>query len=223
MKVFVALLFATLAVASQASYLQSAWPYTNDWNSWNGHQAYPYASGLSAGWPTTSAYGGLYGGHKTVVQANLGHSAYPYAGSVYGGLYGAQKTVVQANLGHNAYAGAWSGAGWPTTSVYGGLYGGQKTVVQANLGHSAYPYAGAWSGAGVYGGLYGGHKTVVQANLGHETAYPWGTYGAGVYGGAWGHHGLAQTVVPVSKQIAATPGSVHVAPVPVGGEKLVVV
>ncbi|KAL1374267.1 hypothetical protein pipiens_000773, partial [Culex pipiens pipiens] len=111
------------------------------------------------------------------------------------------KTVVQANLGHNAYpyAGAWSGAGWPATSVYGGLYGG----------------------------LYGGHKTVVQANLGHEAAYPWGqpwgTYGAGVYGAGWGHHGLAQTVVPVSKQIAATPGSVHVAPVPVGGEKVVVV
>ncbi|XP_001842061.2 uncharacterized protein LOC6031229 [Culex quinquefasciatus] len=173
MKVFVALLFTTLVAASQASYLPSAWSY--DLNSWNGHLGgYPYASGLSAGWPATSVYGGLYGEHKTVFQANLGHNAYPYAG-------------------------AWSGAGWPTTSVYGSLYGG----------------------------LYGGHKTVVQANLGHETPYPWGqpwgTYGAGVYGGAWGHHGLAQTVVPVSKQIAATPGSVHVAAVPVGGEKVVVV
>ncbi|XP_039439275.1 uncharacterized protein LOC120420343 [Culex pipiens pallens] len=175
MKVFVALLFTTLVAASQASYLSSAWSYDNGLNSWNGHLGgYPYANGLSAGWPATSVYGGLYGGHKTVVQANLGHNAYPYAG-------------------------AWSGAGWPTTSVYGGLYGG----------------------------LYGGHKTVVQANLGHEATYPWGqpwgTYGAGVYGGAWGHHGLAQTVVPVSKQIAATPGSVHVAAVPVGGEKVVVV
>ncbi|XP_039450938.1 shematrin-like protein 1 [Culex pipiens pallens] len=177
MKIFVALLFTTLAVASQASYLPSAWPYANglnSWNNWNGHVGYPYASGLSASWPAASVYGGLYGGHKTVVQANLGHNAYPYAG-------------------------AWSGAGWPATSVYGGLYGG----------------------------LYGGHKTVVQANLGHEAAYPWGqpwgTYGAGVYGAGWGHHGLAQTVVPVSKQIAATPGSVHVASVPVGGEKVVVV
>ncbi|KAL1398282.1 hypothetical protein pipiens_009097 [Culex pipiens pipiens] len=140
MKVFVALLFTTLVAASQASYLPSAWSYNNGLNSWNGHLGgYPYAPGLSAGWPATSVYGGLYGGHKTVVQANLGHNAYPYAG-------------------------AWSGAGWPTTSVYGGLYGGlyggHKTVVQANLGHEAtYPWGQPWGtyGAGVYGGAWGHH------------------------------------------------------------------
>ncbi|XP_065083718.1 uncharacterized protein LOC135705794 [Ochlerotatus camptorhynchus] len=87
----------------------------------------------------------------------------------------------------------------------------------------AYPYVNDWSSAPVasaYGpsGLYG-HKTVVQENLGghaYPWGLPWGTYGAGGYGG---HHGWGKSVVPVSKMIAATPGSLHVAPVPVGGKE----
>ncbi|XP_055591973.1 uncharacterized protein LOC129743803 [Uranotaenia lowii] len=72
-----------------------------------------------------------------------------------------------------------------------------------------------------YGGPYG-YKTVVQANWGKPgypwSGYPWSAYGAAGYYG-WGPYGKA--VVPVDKMVAATPGSLHIAPVPVGGIKAV--
>ncbi|XP_055634880.1 uncharacterized protein LOC129774871 [Toxorhynchites rutilus septentrionalis] len=129
MKMIIAFLVAGLAVATQGSYLPTAWPQSVLWNNWSGW------NGLNA-WD------------------NHGIAAYPYAKS-------------------------WSAAGWPV----GGMdnYGGMDKLNSRGL--------------------------------------PWAGYGAGVYG--WGHHGLAKTVVPVAKQIASTPGSLHVAPVPIGGEKVV--
>ncbi|KAL9707256.1 hypothetical protein quinque_010774 [Culex quinquefasciatus] len=154
-------------------------------------------------WPPYGVYG------KGLAQRYGPVASYPgYQAGVYGGL--------------PVYGNAW---GYSAPVV--GAYGNTKLIDNGLWNYGGYGYGHTNKYWLLYGGLYGGHKTVVQANLGHETPYPWGqpwgTYGAGVYGGAWGHHGLAQTVVPVSKQIAATPGSVHVAAVPVGGEKVVVV
>ncbi|EAT46603.1 AAEL002180-PA [Aedes aegypti] len=113
---------------------------------------------------------------------------------------------------------------WPPYGVYGkGLYNAWPHAnVAAWNGHS---YVNSWSPewAPSYGydnGLYG-HK-VNSLNSAYSWGLPWETYGnaAGVYG--WGHKGGYLSSVPVSKQIAATPGSFHVAPVPVGGEKLIV-
>ncbi|EDS39279.1 conserved hypothetical protein [Culex quinquefasciatus] len=79
---------------------------------------------------------------------------------------------------------------------------------------AAWPVASVYGGLNSWNGLYGTTK-----------ANSWGlplTYSAGVYGGVWGYPGHAQTVVPVSKQVAATPGSFDISPVPVGGERLLV-
>ncbi|XP_029727635.2 uncharacterized protein LOC115265826 [Aedes albopictus] len=157
-------------------------------------------------------------------EAGYAPAAVPVTTSVwpaYGGLYG--KSVVSAwPYGHDGWNNGW-GNGWNNAAGWNTWNNGWNSWNNDGHGWYGYPYgaAGAWSPA-----HYGGHKTVVQANLG-KAAYPWGlpwgTYGAGVHG--WtGHHGgyLPTTVVPVSKQVAATPGSVHVAAVPVGGEKVVV-
>ncbi|XP_055588887.1 uncharacterized protein LOC129741204 [Uranotaenia lowii] len=151
MKVIFALIVVSLAVLSHASYLPSTsvWPYSNgDWNSWNSWNNW---NGLNT-W--TGSHLGLTGGYPSSYYNNL----------------------------------------WTSPSLYdGGLYGGHKTVVQTNVVNGGYPWE-----------------------------QPWGTYGAGVYGwGGYSHHGYAKTVVPVEKQVAATPGSVHVAPVPVDGVKVV--
>ncbi|XP_055635399.1 uncharacterized protein LOC129775126 [Toxorhynchites rutilus septentrionalis] len=130
MKVFIALLVATLAVAAQGSYLPTVWPQHGAWNAWNGW------NGLNT-WDN-----------------------------------------------HGLVAKSWSPA-WPVAS-------------QWNNGWNGY-----------YGGV----------NKLNSWGLPWAGYGAGAYG--WGSHGLAHTVVPVSKQIASTPGSLHVAPVPLDGVKAV--
>ncbi|XP_055632238.1 uncharacterized protein LOC129772797 [Toxorhynchites rutilus septentrionalis] len=135
MKMIITFLVAGLAVATQGSYLPTAWPQSGLWNSWNGW------NGLNA-WD------------------NHGIAAYPYAKS-------------------------WS-AGWP---VAASLHNG-------------------WNGYGYDG--------VAKLN---SWGLPWAGYGAGAYG--WGHHGLAKTVVPVAKQIASTSGSLHVAPVPLDGVKVI--
>ncbi|KXJ74482.1 hypothetical protein RP20_CCG013573 [Aedes albopictus] len=115
---------------------------------------------------------------------------------------------------------------WPSYGVYGkGLYNNnawQHANSAAWNGHSSYvnSWSPAWSQYNGYdNGLYGHNINVLKSE--YPWGQPWGTYrNAGVYG--WGHHGGYLSSVPVSKQIAATPGSVHVAPVPVGGEKLIV-
>ncbi|XP_053692461.1 uncharacterized protein LOC128740909 [Sabethes cyaneus] len=88
---------------------------------------------------------------------------------------------------------------------------------------AAYPYAKSWSSAWPAASLYNGWDGQYGLGLNKVNSWglPWGTYGAdhGAYG--WGHPGLVKTVVPVAKQIAATPGSLHIAPVPLGPEKVV--
>ncbi|XP_019539918.2 shematrin-like protein 2 [Aedes albopictus] len=147
-------------------------------------------------------------------EAGYAPAAVPVATSVWPayGVYG--KGAVSAwPYGHDGWNNA---AGWNTWNNGWNSW--------SDDGHSSYGYpgyaAGAWSPANY------GHKTVVvHANSG-KTAYPyglpWGTYGAGVHGWTGHHGGYLPTIVPVSKQVAATPGSVHVAAVPVGGEKVVV-
>ncbi|XP_001654945.2 uncharacterized protein LOC5573909 [Aedes aegypti] len=147
-------------------------------------------------------------------EAGYAPAAVPVRTSVWPAysLYG--KNALSAwPYGHNYWNNGWNNGwntwnnGWNSWNNDGhGLYGG-------------YPYAGAWSPA-----YYGGHKTVVQANLGKPYAYglPWGSYGAGVHGWTGHHGGYLPSVVPVSKQVAATPESVHVAAVPVGAQKVVV-
>ncbi|XP_065083678.1 uncharacterized protein LOC135705753 [Ochlerotatus camptorhynchus] len=122
MKLFIAVIALTLAVASQASYIPevasypswpvsstSVWPSNgiyaqgayNAWPqttaaSWN---AQPYVNSWSASaWsPAASIYNnGLYG-HKTVVQANVAKAAYPW-GQPWG-TYGAGAPVY--GLGYN--------------------------------------------------------------------------------------------------------------------------
>ncbi|XP_055644919.1 uncharacterized protein LOC129780564 [Toxorhynchites rutilus septentrionalis] len=111
---------------------------------------------------------------------------------------------------------AWPlSVGWNSWNGLGGLNAWD------NHGIAAYPYAKSWSAGwpvasqwnNGWNGYYGGVDKLNSWGL------PWAGYGAGAYG--WGHHGLAKTVVPVAKQIASTPGSLHVAPVPIGGEKVV--
>ncbi|XP_021703367.1 uncharacterized protein LOC110677075 [Aedes aegypti] len=113
MKVSIAIIALTLAVASQASYIPetaaySSWPVStsvwppngvygkglhNDWsyanaNNWN---AYPSVNSWSSAWSPYGYNNGLYG-HKTVVQANVAKSAYPWGlpWGTYGnaGVYG---------------------------------------------------------------------------------------------------------------------------------------
>ncbi|KXJ80800.1 hypothetical protein RP20_CCG023445 [Aedes albopictus] len=148
-------------------------------------------------------------------EAGYAPAAVPVATSVwpaYGGVYG-QSAVSAWPYGHDGWNNA---AGWNTWN------NGWNSWNDDGHGWYGYPYAAAsaWSPANY------GHKTVVvEANLG-KTAYPyglpWGTYGAGAQGWTGHHGGYLPTVVTVSKQVAATPGSVHVAAVPVGGEKVVV-
>ncbi|XP_055548694.1 uncharacterized protein LOC129732159 [Wyeomyia smithii] len=70
-------------------------------------------------------------------------------------------------------------------------------------GVAGYPYAKSWSSSLYNDDGWNGHFG--------SWGLPWGSYGAG-----WGHSGLVKSVVPVGNQIAATPGSLHVAPVPLG-------
>ncbi|KAL1391505.1 hypothetical protein pipiens_012349 [Culex pipiens pipiens] len=105
-----------------------------------------------------------------------------------------------------ATSGSYLPTAWPYAAA-GWNSGAWNTV-------GVLPYANSWSYPSVYNngwnnGWNGGLVTKVN---------PWGlSYGAG-----WGYHGLAaRSVVPVEKQIAATPGSLDISPVPVGGERFV--
>nr|XP_019564347.2 uncharacterized protein LOC109432475 [Aedes albopictus] len=114
MKVFIAIIALTLAVASQASYIPEAAPYStwpvstlvwppnglygkglnNDWayadaGNWN---SYPNINSWSpAAWSPYGYNNGLYG-RKTVVEPNVAKSAYPWGlpWGTYGnaGVYG---------------------------------------------------------------------------------------------------------------------------------------
>ncbi|KXJ69785.1 hypothetical protein RP20_CCG025835 [Aedes albopictus] len=104
---------------------------------------------------------------------------------------------------------------WPSYGVYGkGLYNNAWPYAKSDAWNT-HSYINSWSPAwsqyyGSDNGLYGHNVNVLKSA--YSWGQPWGTYGnAGVHG--WGNHGGYLSSVPVSKQIAATPGSVHVAPV----------
>ncbi|XP_058824508.1 uncharacterized protein LOC131685088 [Topomyia yanbarensis] len=127
MKTIVALMFATLTIAAQGSYVQSVWPSNSlGWNSWNGlnngwsgwnswddHSsvAWPLASGRtwpSAAWPAASLYNqgwnGWYAPKTTVVQANIAKVnpwGLPWAsyGHGYNNYLGEVPTAIAANPG----------------------------------------------------------------------------------------------------------------------------
>ncbi|XP_058447641.1 uncharacterized protein LOC131428023 [Malaya genurostris] len=111
------------------------------------------------------------------------------------------------------YAKSWSSA-WPAASLYNdwnGYHGGVNKI--QSWGLPLESYGSGWR--------YQNLAKVAAPVTVNSWGLPWGSYGTGAYG--WGHHqGLIKTVVPVSKQIAATPGSIHVAPVPVDVEKVIV-
>ncbi|XP_055549285.1 uncharacterized protein LOC129732424 [Wyeomyia smithii] len=134
MKVFAALLVATLAVAAQGSYVQSSyWPsHSAGWkswnNGWNGHQvaAYPYAKTWASSWPASGLYNnawdGYYGGYDKV-------NSWAQPWGSYGAGWGYQnfaKTVVPS-----VKVDSW---GLPWGSYGAGAYGWDhpevvKTVV----------------------------------------------------------------------------------------------
>ncbi|KXJ69781.1 hypothetical protein RP20_CCG025831 [Aedes albopictus] len=100
---------------------------------------------------------------------------------------------------------------WPSYGVYGkGLY--NNAWQHANsAAWNAHSYVNSWSPAwsqynGYDNGLYGHNVNAWKSA--YPWGQPWGTYG-NARGYGWGHHG-GYLSVPVSKQIAATPGSVHV-------------
>ncbi|XP_055548223.1 uncharacterized protein LOC129731883 [Wyeomyia smithii] len=107
MKVFIALLVATLAIAAHASYVPAAWPVSshgwNSWNGWNGwdnswedHSSHGWPA-YEHSWPAASLYdnhgwNGWYGPKATLVQANVAKVAAPWG--LPWGSYG---------YGHNKY------------------------------------------------------------------------------------------------------------------------
>ncbi|XP_058814656.1 uncharacterized protein LOC131678492, partial [Topomyia yanbarensis] len=133
-------------------------------------------------------------------------AAYPYAKSW------PSTWQVTPQIAAYPYAKSWSSA-WPAASLYNGWNGYYS---EANKAHSwglpLESYGAGW-------GYQNLAKVVAPVKI-NSWGLPWENYGAGA--NDWGYqHGLVKTVVPVSKQIAATPGSVFVAPVSVGGEKVV--
>ncbi|XP_055539546.1 uncharacterized protein LOC129726630 [Wyeomyia smithii] len=192
MKSFVALLVATLAVATQGSYVQPTyWPshsaewnsWNNGWNGWNDHQvaAYPYQKSWTSSWPV----------------AGLSNNG-------WNGYYGAVDKV-------KSWAQPWGhyGAGWGYQNIV-------KTVVPSvKLNPGGLPW-GSY-GAGAYGwehpelvktsGTYGAGweyqnlvKTVVPSVKVNSWGLPWGSYGAGAYG--WEHPEVVKTSAPVVEQVA---------------------
>ncbi|XP_055549132.1 uncharacterized protein LOC129732348 [Wyeomyia smithii] len=129
MKIFIAVLVATLAVAAQASYEHSSyWPSHsagwsswnngwNGWNGWNGHQvaAYPVAKTWASSWPATGLYNngwsGYYGGYDKI-------NSWAQPWGTYGAGWGYQnvaKTVVPS-----VKVNSW---GLPWGSYGAGAYG----------------------------------------------------------------------------------------------------
>ncbi|XP_062552623.1 shematrin-like protein 2 [Armigeres subalbatus] len=157
-----------------------------------------------------------------VVAAEAGYAptAVPVSTSVWPpyGVYG-KGSLAAWPYAYNGWNNGWNN-GWKNgwNNEWNSWNNGWNSWNAGAHGVYGYPNAGAWSNA------YLGHNTVVQANWGKALPYglPWGTYGAGVNGWTGLHGGYLPTAVPVSKQVAATPGSVHVAAVPVGGGKLVI-
>ncbi|KXJ74486.1 hypothetical protein RP20_CCG008153 [Aedes albopictus] len=150
MKVFIAIIALTLAVASQASYIPEAasystwsfstsvWPpnglygkgLNNGWayadaGNWN---TYPSINSWStAAWSPYGYNNGLYG-HKTVVQANVAKSAYPWGlpWGTYGsaGVYGWDHQFQSVPVTKQLATGA--GSVYVTPSI---SYAGQKVIV----------------------------------------------------------------------------------------------
>ncbi|KXJ74481.1 hypothetical protein RP20_CCG013572 [Aedes albopictus] len=109
MKVFTAIIALTLAVASQASYIPEAAPYstwpvsTSVWppnglyakglnNGWGYADAgnwntYPSINSWSSAWSPYGYNNGLYG-RKTVVEPNVAKLAYPWGTYGNAGVYG---------------------------------------------------------------------------------------------------------------------------------------